>query len=87
MTERDLEIFMAVARCGNMTGAAKELSEFTSEGELIAKKARRVVSAILDIKDEAASIGLGRRGSLRLGFPYSYVRHVLPALLKKYTAL
>lgn len=25
MTERDLEIFMAVARCGNMTGAAKEL--------------------------------------------------------------
>lgn len=62
-------------------------SEFTSEGELIAKKARRVVSAILDIKDEAASIGLGRRGSLRLGFPYSYVRHVLPALLKKYTAL
>ena len=61
-------------------------SVFTPDGERIAKKAAVVLSAILDIKDEASSLSCGQGGSLRLGFPYSFVRHVLPAILKQYTA-
>ena len=61
-------------------------SVFTPEGEKIAKKAEKVMAAILEIKDEASSMSAGQRGSLRLGFPYSFVRHVLPDILKQYTA-
>ena len=62
-------------------------SIFTPEGERIAKKAENVLSVILEIKDEVSSMSAGKGGSLRLGFPYSFVRHVLPSILKQYTAL
>ena len=62
-------------------------SIFTPEGERIAKKAENVLSVILEIKDEVSSLSAGKGGSLRLGFPYSFVRHVLPSILKQYTAL
>ncbi|MCQ2557682.1 MAG: LysR family transcriptional regulator [Oscillospiraceae bacterium] len=62
-------------------------SVFTPEGERLAAKAERVLATIQDAKDEASVSGTGTAGSLRLGFPYSFVRHVLPSILDGFTKL
>ncbi|MGE4276690.1 MAG: LysR family transcriptional regulator [Lawsonibacter sp.] len=59
-------------------------SEFTPEGERIARKAEAIVMAIQEIKDDVVARNKGLKGILRLGVPYSYVRYVLPALLARY---
>lgn len=61
-------------------------SYFTPEGERIARKAERVVASIQEIRDIAALTADGGSGILRLGFPYSMVRYVLPEVMKKYSA-
>lgn len=60
-------------------------SAFTPEGERIARKAERVVKAIQNVMDEASAESRGEKGSLRLGIPYSYVRHILPEILARFT--
>lgn len=62
-------------------------SVLTPEGERIAQKAERVLASIQDIKDDVSALNTGAKSSLRLGFPYSYVRHVLPSILKNFTSL
>ncbi len=59
-------------------------SFFTPEGERIARKAERVVAAIQETKDEASAHNRGEKGSIRLGFPYAFIRHVLPAILSEF---
>ena len=59
-------------------------SFFTQEGEIIAQKAEHVVSAILDAREAAFARSSGVRTSIRLGFPYSFVRYVLPDILEQF---
>lgn len=63
---------------------SRQGSVFTPEGERIAKKAERIVSAINDAKSEAAS-GKGIPEKLRIGVPYSFVRYALPNILTLFT--
>lgn len=58
---------------------------FTQDGEQIVKKAEIVTSAIQAVYDDARARSQGKRGILRLGVPYSYSRHLLPALLDMYS--
>lgn len=60
-------------------------SEFTPEGELIAKKAEAVIAAIQEAKDCVAESNSSLEETLHIGVPYSYVRYVMPALLAQYT--
>lgn len=63
---------------------SRQGSVFTPEGERIAKKAERIVSAINDAKNVASE---GRRTpeKLRIGVPYSFVRYALPSILTLFT--
>lgn len=60
-------------------------SEFTPEGEQIARKAERVVKAIQNVMDETSAENRSVANRLTLGIPYSYVRHILPNILANYT--
>lgn len=62
-------------------------SAFTIEGERIVEKSKQVLAAIQSVKDEVSAIKTGDRGHLRLGVPYSYVRHVLPSILKQFVSI
>ncbi len=58
---------------------------FTQDGEQIVKKAEIVTDAIQAVYDDARARSHSKRGILRLGIPFSYSRHVLPALLEEFT--
>lgn len=59
-------------------------SVLTANGEKIAKMAERIVANIQEVKDEALAHSSGLKSSLRLGCPYSFVRHILPSLLDRF---
>jgi len=60
-------------------------SVFTPEGEKIAKKADQLVGMLREIKGDASSLSSGGAQTLRVGFPYSFVRYLLPDILEKFT--
>lgn len=60
--------------------------DFTMEGEQIVRKAKKILTVIDEVHQDIAQFKNGTTGCLALGVPYSYVRFVLPSLLKKFTA-
>ena len=75
--EEDLGIQMVIRNTKGIT--------FTPEGEVIARKAASVLRDIQDIRQSIVEMNGGRKGLLKLGSPNSYVRYVIPELLKQFS--
>ncbi|RGY99077.1 LysR family transcriptional regulator [Clostridium sp. AM58-1XD] len=67
-----------------ITRSTKGVS-FTPEGELIAKRAERILNMIDEVHQLIAEMNGGRTGTIHIGAPNSLVRYLLPEIIENFT--
>lgn len=60
-------------------------SRFTPDGERVVRRAEHIVGIIQEVRDLSLGRQSGESGLLRLGFPHSFVRAVMPNVLERFS--